>query len=408
MTLGARLKYYREALSAQGVSPRRLLGRKPRPKSVLTLFGTRPEVIKLAPVIHRLEQQAASIRTINVSSGQHAELLYPFIKLFGINVHRDLKLMTVNQAPSKLCARICRELAEIVEEHSPDLILVQGDTTTALAGAYAGWVQGVPVGHIEAGLRSGNSMSPFPEELNRQLITRLATYHFAATAANREALIAEGIDERNIFLTGNPVVDAMQMVLRDGKPFDNKELLAQINGRKCIVLTTHRRESFGKILEENLRVLVEFVEQHQDVVLVFPVHPNPNVTGPAQQICGGHPRVILTTPLLYGDFLALLSRSWLIVSDSGGIQEEVPSLCKPLLIIRENTERAECLATGTARLVGGAHGSLKTMLEEAYRNGSWADSVHQVENPFGDGKSAERIVECIVKLLDASGPAYAA
>ena len=383
---------------------RRLFGQGKLRKSVLTLFGTRPEVIKLAAVIHALEQNCASIRTINVASGQHSDLLYPFVEMFGIRVDSDLRLMTLDQDPSALCGRIFAEVERIIDREKPDLILVQGDTTTALAGALAGRRRGVPVGHVEAGLRSGNILSPYPEEMNRRLITQLTTYHFAPTDRNRDALLSEGICEEAIFVTGNPIVDALQMVLRTNKPFCDPGLLEKIANRKCIVLTTHRRESFGRILAENLRVLCRFVRDHDDVVLVFPVHPNPNVSGPAKEICADNPRVVISEPLQYQDFIHLLARSWLIVSDSGGIQEEVPSLGKPLLILRENTERTECIEAGVARLVGGRPEHLMAMLEEAHREGSWVDSVHLVPNPFGSGYSAEHIVQHLVRLLETAQP----
>jgi UDP-N-acetylglucosamine 2-epimerase (non-hydrolysing) len=349
-------------------------------------------------VIHHLEQKHGSIRTINVASGQHSDLLYPFIDLFGIRLDIDLLLMTADQEPGALCDRIVREVDKIVDSEGPDLILVQGDTTTALAGAFAGHHRGVPVAHVEAGLRSGNIWSPYPEEMNRRLISRLATYHFAATTRNRDTLIREGIGERAIFVTGNPGVDAIQMVLKTMKPCA-PSLLAKIANHKCIVLTTHRRESFGRVLAENLQVLCRFVRDHDDVILVFPMHPNPNVSGPAKTICAGNPRVVLIPPLQYRDFIHILSKSWLIVSDSGGIQEEVPSLGKPLLIIRENTERPECIEAGMARLVGGCPETLMDMLEEAYQESSWVNSVHEAPNPFGNGDSAERIVQCVAELL---------
>lgn len=384
------------------VLPHRPPRRNLRRRTVLTLFGTRPEVIKLAPVIHQLEQRQEALRTINVASGQHSDLLYPFIKMFGIRVDNDLQLMTVDQTPAALCARILLELEKIVEREAPDLILVQGDTTTALAGALAGSRRNIPVGHVEAGLRSGNIWSPFPEEMNRMLITQLATYHFAATPGNRDLLLFEGVANQRIFLTGNPIVDALQMVLRTQKTSGEQSFLGRISGRKCIVLTMHRRESFGQVLTENLEVLCQFVRDHDDVILVFPVHPNPNVRGPAMKICGHNPRVIITEPLNYREFIEVLSRSWLVVSDSGGIQEEVPSLGKPLLILRENTERGECIEAGIARLVGGRPEMLRAMLEEAYREGSWVDSVHKVLNPFGNGNSGELIARCVEDLLGSA------
>ena len=377
-----------------------LHGRRKQRKSVLTLFGTRPEVIKLGPVIHQLEQRNETLRTINVASGQHCELLYPFIDLFRIRVDIDLLLMTIDQELNGLCARIVGKLEKIVADDIPDLILVQGDTTTALAGALVGRCQGVPVAHVEAGLRSGNLQSPYPEERNRRLITRLATYHFASTARNRETLLREGIARDVIFVTGNAVVDALQMILETKKHFCPPTLLEKIENKKCIVLTTHRRESFGRVLEQNLRALCRFVQDHDDLILVFPMHPNPNVSGPAKEIFAGNSRIVITPPLHYGEFIHLLSKSWLVVSDSGGVQEEVPSLGKPLLILRENTERAECVEAGIARLVGGRSETLTSMLKEAYQEGSWVNSVHKVSNPFGNGDSAERIVRCVTELLE--------
>jgi len=380
--------------------------RRPQTKVILTLFGTRPEVIKLAPIIRQLEQKCEVIRMFNVASGQHADLLRPFIEMFGVRVDRDLQLMKVGQNSASLCTGICEALDTIVDRENPNLMLVQGDTTTALAGALVGHYRNVPVAHVEAGLRSGSILSPYPEELNRRQITLLATYHFAATVGNKEVLLREGIDRDKIFLMGNPVVDALQMALGADKPFFDETLLAKLSNRKCLVLTTHRRESFGGVLAENLQVLCRFVRDHEDVVLVFPAHPNPNVSGPAEEICAGHPRIIMIAPLPYRDFIQLLSKSWLIVSDSGGIQEEVPTLGKPLLILRENTERAECIEAGVARLVGGRPGNLMIMLEEAYREGSWVDSVHAVPNPFGTGTSAQHIARHIAKLLETPRPGF--
>ena len=234
------------------------------------------------------------------------------------------------------------------------------------------------------------------------MITRLATYHFAATSRNRDLLLSEGIASKRIFLTGNPLVDSLLFVLRRPTNGDCvNSLLRKTSRLKRMVLTTHRRESFGNALVENLRFLCRFVQEHDDVALIFPVHPNPNVKAAANEICAGRPRVILTEPLDYGDFVDLLSNAWLIVSDSGGIQEEAPSLGKPLLILRKNTERPECIDAGVARLVGGGSETLSAMLEEAYQKGSWVESVDKVQNPFGDGRSAQLIAACVAGLLGA-------
>jgi UDP-N-acetylglucosamine 2-epimerase (non-hydrolysing) len=367
---------------------------------ILTIFGTRPEVIKLAPVIQQLESRSRCFRTVNVTSSQHMDLLYPFVQLFGLRIDHDLKLMEPGQTPTGVCARVLGALEPILSWEQPDLILVQGDTTTAMAGALSGFYQRIPVGHVEAGLRSGNSYNPYPEEMNRRLITRLATYHFAATVHNRDTLLSEGLAPENIVVTGNPVVDALYTMLERSimTPAVN-ELLESTRGLKRIVLTTHRRESFGDVLERNLRVLRSFIDRHEDVALVFPVHPNPAVVAPTTALLSGHPRIYLIQPLNYQDFIGLLSHAWLLVSDSGGVQEEAPTLGKPLLILRENTERPEAVQAGVARLVGGDSAGLATMLEAVYGDDTWVRQMQSVENPFGRGDSGKRIVEAIGEFL---------
>jgi UDP-N-acetylglucosamine 2-epimerase (non-hydrolysing) len=369
-------------------------------KKILTIFGTRPEVIKLAPIIQHLSRHTKIFQTINIASGQHTDLLYPFVRLFDIHIDYDLRVMENDQTPNQVCSRVLASLDPILGEERPDLILVQGDTTTALAGALAGFHRRIPVGHVEAGLRSGNSHSPYPEEMNRRLISRLATYHFAATTRNRETLITEGVSEQNIFLTGNPVVDSLLAILKTSHPSPSlASLLADTAELKRIVLTTHRRESFGEVMAENLQVLRQFVNTHEDIALIFPVHPNPSVQGPASTYLSHHPRIRLIPPLEYPDFVVLLARAWLIVSDSGGVQEEAPTLGKPLLVLRENTERPEALDAGVARLVGGRPERLAVMLEEIYGDGCWPSYIKQTENPFGNGDSGQRICTIIQQLL---------
>lgn len=371
------------------------------PKKVLALFGTRPEVIKLAPVIGAIEARQNGLRTLNVASGQHADLLYPFIEHFGIRVDYDLRVMEPDQTPSQVCSRVLEQLDPILVKESPDLILVQGDTTTAMAGALAGFHRRIPVGHVEAGLRSGNSLSPYPEEMNRRLISQLATHHFAATARNRDTLLSEGVRPDSVFVTGNPVVDSLTRMLEGLTPSPVlAELLRSTAGLKRIVLTTHRRESFGELMTENLKVIGRFVEDHSDVALFFPVHPNPAVSGAAHEIFSGHARVHLLQPLSYQDFVFLLSNAWLIVSDSGGVQEEAPTLGKPLLILRENTERPEAIEAGVARLVGGSPLRLAEMLEQALRDENWVNEIGKVANPFGRGDSGQRIARIISDALN--------
>jgi UDP-N-acetylglucosamine 2-epimerase (non-hydrolysing) len=356
---------------------------------ILVLFGTRPEAIKLAPVISELKKRA-HLQTVVASSSQHTDLLAPFLKIFSIKPDYDLLVMTANQTPNAVCARVISALDEILEHEKPDIILVQGDTTTALAGALAAFNRRIKVGHVEA----GNIESPFPEELNRRLISQIATFHFCATDENRKNLRAENVADRQIFVTGNTVVDALHFILKNSRPSAViEDLIEKTAGYKRILLTTHRRESFGDAMSGNLEALRSFVEKHSDVCLLFPVHPNPNVRETTNKILAGRTRIFLLESLDYSDFIKLLKNAWLIVSDSGGVQEEAPSLGKPLLILRENTERPEAISSGVAKLVG--ENSLRDLLESNYNNEDWINSVKKIENPFGRGDSAERIVEIL-------------
>lgn len=367
---------------------------------VLVVFGTRPEVIKLAPVIRALESPGRSLMTVNVLSGQHDHLVQPFIRAFGIRVDHDLQVMQPGQSPSLVCSRVLAALDPLLVDEGPKAVLVQGDTSTALAGALASFHRRIPVGHVEAGLRSGDTSSPHPEEMNRRLVTRLATWHFAATKSNRKTLLEEGIAADRIFETGNPVVDSVRDILRHLVPGPGlAPTLAATRGLRRIVLTTHRRESFGTVMAENLHVLRRFVEKQPDTALVFPVHPNPAVVETTRSVLTGHGRIHLLEPLEYADFIALLSEAWLIVSDSGGVQEEAPSLGRPLLILRENTERPEVVESGLARLVGGRPERLAALLDEAAQPGSWVEGVAHVENPFGKGDAGPRIASTLEQLL---------
>lgn len=367
---------------------------------VLVLFGTRPEAIKLAPIIHELRKKF--FQTIVVSSSQHRELLKPFLKMLKIETDFNLGVMRKNQTPNEVCSRVLAKIDKILEAEKPNLILVQGDTTTTLAGALAGFNRRIPIGHIEAGLRSGNLYSPFPEEMNRRVVSQIAAFHFAATERNRRNLLSEDIPSEKIFVTGNPVVDTLKNILKNHSPSPKiAELIEETKGKKRILLTTHRRESFGETMGGNLRVLRDFIEKRKDVCLFFPVHPNPNVKAVAEEILADKENIYLLEPLDYVNFISLMKASWLIVSDSGGVQEEAPSLGKPLLVLRENTERPEAIRAGIAKLIGGDPHKLKLMLEENYAVETWIKSVKEVSNPFGDGKAAARIVKIIEEKMGA-------
>ncbi len=368
---------------------------------VLVLFGTRPEAIKLAPVIHELRRKL--FQTVVVCSSQHKQMLLPLLDLLDIKVDHDLGVMKKNQSPNDVCSRVTAKLDQVLQDEAADLLLVQGDTTTTLAGALAAFNRRVRVGHVEAGLRSGNLMSPFPEEMNRRVVSQVAWLHFAATEQNKRNLVREGVPTERIFVTGNPVVDSLQSMLKDLKPSEAiAKLLDATQDKKRVLLTTHRRESFGSVMSENLVVLRQFVERHPDTALFFPVHPNPNVRKVAKEILGTCDRVHLLEPLDYSDFLALMKAAWLIVSDSGGVQEEAPSMGKPLLVIRENTERPEAIRSGVSKLVGSESRTLKRLLEENYSVDTWIRSVTEVANPFGDGHASEKIVRVIGEQLAAA------
>ncbi len=359
---------------------------------VLVLFGTRPEAIKLAPVILELKKRE-NFQTVVVSSSQHTDLLAPFLDIFNIKVDYDLKVMTADQTPNKVAAKVLEKLDAILEAEKPDVILVQGDTTTAFAGAFAAFNRKIKIGHVEAGLRSGNLHSPFPEEANRRLVSQLATFHFCATGGNRQNLSAENINESSIFTVGNTVVDVLHFILKNEQPSAKIEkLIHETHGLKRILLTTHRRESFGETMSGNLETLRDFTAENRDVGVIFSVHPNPNVREIAEKILANRERIYLLEPLDYADFAALMKQAWLIISDSGGVQEEAPSLGKPLLILRENTERPEAIEAGIAQLVGG---NLRELLQVNYADETWINSVGKIANPFGDGTAAKQIVDVL-------------
>jgi len=362
---------------------------------VMSVFGTRPETIKIAPVIHEMERRKHQFQTVNISSGQHTDLLSPFIKHFKLRIDANLQIATPSQSLSGICSKVLSGLDELLLDYKPDLLLVQGDTTTAMSGALAAFHRAIPIGHIEAGLRSGNAMNPFPEEMNRRIISSLGSLHFAATEDNAKNLKQEKISEETIYVTGNTVVDALTDVIQN-RADNTPGMLEDINANnKLIVVTTHRRESFGEVMTGNLQVLSDFVSRHPDISLAFPVHPNPAVRRAAEEIFQNNKRVHLLDPMDYLDFIHLLSKAWLVVSDSGGVQEEAPSLGVPLLVIRENTERPEALKTGVAKLVGGDPNKLAAMLEDIYSDNSWLDSVRKTENSFGQGDSAKKITDAI-------------
>jgi UDP-N-acetylglucosamine 2-epimerase (non-hydrolysing) len=371
---------------------------------IVSLFGTRPEVVKLAPVVRALERRK-NLHVTNVSSSQHAHLAHRFAQQLSVRIDRDLDVMQPDQTPSEVCARVMTKLDPLLAELAPDVVVIQGDTTTALAGALAAFHRGIPVAHVEAGLRTDDPLSPFPEEMNRRLITRVASFHFAATEHNAATLAAEGVPSRSVAVTGNPIVDALHEILRSTIASEGlAKLLASLTGRRLIAMTSHRRENFGEVMAGHFRAVRRFVERHADVVVVVPVHPNPNVRRAAKNELDGAERIHCIDPLDYPDFIHLLSKAWLLVSDSGGVQEEAPTLRKPLLVLRENTERPEAVTCGVARLVGRSAERLEALLEGASTDVEWFSAVERAANPFGDGRSGERIATALEQFLAGGAP----
>ncbi len=365
----------------------------------MVVAGTRPEMIKMAPVVRQLTSRRDLPITV-VSTAQQADLLPDFVGLLGVKVDHQLDVMSAGQSLNSLLARTIAALDRVIGRVAPDLVVVQGDTTSALAGALAGRMRSVSVAHIEAGLRTYDPANPFPEESNRRLISHIAALHCAPTRRNRDALLREGIAPMDIVVTGNPVVASLHDALAQSRACPRiAELLAPLEGLKLVVLTTHRRESLGATLTRNLRTLRTFVEDNSDTVLVAPVHLNPEVKQAIEQELADAERIALIEPLDYPSFLRLLQAAWLIVSDSGGVQEEVASLGRPLLVLRSTTERPEAVEAGIARLAGEWPGQLAELLGDRAALDRWIESVVAVENPFGDAESPARIVEALVDFL---------
>lgn len=364
--------------------------------TALVVFGTRPEVIKLAPVIRAIGALGAGWRSVQLSSSQHTDLLYPFARTLGVEIHHDLAVMQAGQTPEQVLARVTSGVTRVIEDVAPTVVVVQGDTTTAFGAALAGFYRRVPVAHVEAGLRTGDPSSPFPEEMHRRLIGQLTDLHLAATPRNVATLHAEGVPPDRVVLTGNPVVDALHWMREHLTPSPALgRVLDAVGSRRILALTTHRRENFGDIMRGHLSAIRQFVREHDDVAVVFPVHPNPNVRQVAAAVLEGEERVHLVDPLDYGDFVHLLSRAWLICSDSGGVQEEAPSLGKPVLILRDTTERPEVLECGVGRLTGHSGPRLLEMLRECAARDDWATTAAHARNPFGFGDAGGRIAAAL-------------
>ncbi|HLJ45726.1 MAG TPA: UDP-N-acetylglucosamine 2-epimerase (non-hydrolyzing) [Bryobacteraceae bacterium] len=362
-------------------------------RKILFIFGTRPEAIKLCPVVLRFRAESADFTARVCVTAQHRQLLDQVLQAFGITPDHDLNLMLPGQTLFQSTSRILAGLEPVLDAEKPDMVFVQGDTTTTFCGALAAFYKGIPVGHVEAGLRTWDLRQPFPEEANRVLTSRLTALHFAPTEASAENLRNEGVAPGRISVTGNTGIDAV-LYVRDGLEKGSLhagQKLPDEPARKLLLVTAHRRESFGEGFESLCRGLLRLADR-PDVQIVYPVHPNPNVQDPVNRILTAHPRMMLVEPMSYVPFVDLMRRATIIITDSGGIQEEAPSLGKPVLVLREKTERPEAVLAGTVRLVGTDEDRI---FEEASRlldDPAACDAMSRVHNPYGDGRASDRIV----------------
>jgi UDP-N-acetylglucosamine 2-epimerase (non-hydrolysing) len=372
---------------------------------VMVVMGTRPEAIKVAPVIERLKRQPDDFETIIVATAQHRELLDQALSLFHISPDIDLNVMNSRQGLPALTSRVLESMSETLSAVKPDIVLVQGDTTTVFASTLAAFYQHVPVAHIEAGLRSYNKYSPFPEEINRRLTTVMTDIHFAPTPNAKEALLNEGVAADEIVITGNTVVDALMHVSALPFFFHNSVLgNVDLNKYRLVLVTSHRRESWGLELQNICEAIKELVRKHPDIVVVYPVHPNPVVKNTAEQILGGLDRVHLVEPLDYMTFINVMKRAYMILTDSGGMQEEAPTLKKPLLLLRNVTERPEAFEAGLAKAVGTDRANIVQEVDNLLNDADLYRTMTGCYNPYGDGKAADRIVTALFRWANGIKP----
>lgn len=364
-------------------------------KRILVIFGTRPEAIKLAAVIRALRARDNEVELAVCSTGQHGEMLDLTLRAFDMRPDFDLQLMRNNQHLSDLLSRLLLGLRLVLDEVQPDVVVVQGDTTTVMGAALAAFTHGTEVAHVEAGLRTGDKRFPFPEEINRRVADVVSDYHFTPTSSGREALLGEGISPDSIFVTGNTGIDALRWMRGQvaARPLPAGLNLAD---RRLVLVTAHRRESFGRPLREICFALHDIAECFDDVEIVYPVHLNPNVQRPVREILNGSDRIHLIDPVDYGDFVALLSRAYLVITDSGGIQEEAPSLGKPVLVLREKTERPEAMQAGIACLVGTSRARIVTEAARLLEDGAAYAAMARPVDLYGDGRASRRIAEVLI------------
>lgn len=375
---------------------KRINRRKEKTMKIMLVFGTRPEAIKMCPIIKELKRHQ-EIETVVCITGQHREMLKPILDVFQVIPHYNLDIMKEKQDLFDITINVLQKIREVLDKERPDIVLVHGDTTSAFATAMACFYMGIPVGHVEAGLRTYNKFSPYPEEFNRQAVDVISDLYFAPTDCAKENLLAEGKEKETIFVTGNTVIDALKTTV--SKEFSS-EILDWAKGSRLILLTAHRRENIGNSMQMMFEAIKEVVEAYEDIKVVYPVHMNPVVRQTADDILGETDRIRLIEPLDVVAFHNLMDHAYLIMTDSGGIQEEAPSLGKPVLVMRDTTERPEGIAAGTLKLVGTRKADIKKHLIELLTNPDVYQSMAQAKNPYGDGRASERIIQILGEWAD--------
>ena len=365
---------------------------------LMTVFGTRPEAIKMCPLVLEMRKYPEYIQPIVAVTAQHREMLDQVLDLFGIVPDYDLNIMTSGQTLYDVTTRALMGLKPVMEETKPDMVLVHGDTTTTFAGALAAFYAQIPVGHVEAGLRTGNKYSPYPEEMNRKLTGAIADMHFAPTATSKGNLLKENVNPASILITGNTVIDALQTTVHGDYHFADEDFNRVFaTGHKLILMTTHRRENLGEPMRHVYRALKSVLETHENVEAIFPVHKNPKVREIVNQELGHLSRVHLIEPMDYEPFANLMAKVDIVLTDSGGIQEEAPALGKPVLVLRDTTERPEAVEAGTVKLVGTAYEDVLQETNRLLDDDEHYRSMAEAANPYGDGKACERIIKAILR-----------
>ncbi|MFV0517308.1 MAG: non-hydrolyzing UDP-N-acetylglucosamine 2-epimerase [Aminipila sp.] len=366
---------------------------------VMTVFGTRPEAIKMAPLVKKLNE-AEGIESVLCVTAQHREMLDQVLELFELTPDYDLNIMKQNQTISQITSNVLIGLEEVLKKEKPDVVLVHGDTTTTFAAGLASFYQQIKVGHVEAGLRTYDKYSPYPEEMNRILTGHIADFHFAPTERNRQNLLRESINEDDIYITGNSVIDALLEVVDKPYEFEDETLKnIDFEQKRVITVTCHRRENLGENMENIFTAIRNIAQEFDDVEIIYPMHMNPKVRDTANRILNGMERVHLIDPLQYQPFVNLMAKSYFIITDSGGMQEEAPSLGKPVLVVRKETERPEAVEAGTVKLAGVEMEAIYNLSKELLTNEEAYNAMAHSVNPYGDGHTCERIVEILKKKL---------